>query len=45
MNGKALVEVMRAMIMKTFFMFDIRAKDPDPEKRQAANDFIEIVTR
>jgi len=44
LNGKALVEVMRAMIMKTFFMFDIRAKDPDPEKRQAANDFIEVVT-
>ena len=44
MNGKALVEVMRAMIMKTFFMFDVRAKDPDEEKRQAASDFIEIVT-
>lgn len=44
MDGKAHIEVFRAMIMKTFFMFDIRAKDPDPEKRQAANDFIEVVT-
>lgn len=44
MHGKAHVEVFRAMIMKTFFMFDVRAKDPDPDKRQAANDFIEVVT-
>ena len=32
------------MILKTYFMFDIRYKDPDPEKRQEANDFIEVVT-
>ncbi|MFY9323186.1 MAG: acyl-CoA dehydrogenase [Syntrophomonadaceae bacterium] len=44
MDGKAHVEVFRAMIMKTFFMFDIRAKDPDPQKREDANDFIEVVT-
>jgi alkylation response protein AidB-like acyl-CoA dehydrogenase len=44
MHGKAHVEVFRAMIMKTFFMFDIRAKDPDPAKREAANNFIEVVT-
>ena len=44
LDGKAHIEVFRAMIMKTFFMFDIRAKDPDPDKRQAANDFIEVVT-
>jgi len=44
LQGKAHVEVFRAMIMKTYFMFDIRYKDPDPEKRQEANDFIEVVT-
>ncbi|HOQ10381.1 MAG TPA: acyl-CoA dehydrogenase [Syntrophomonadaceae bacterium] len=44
LQGKAHVDVFRAMIMKTYFMFDIRAKDPDPEKRQEANDFIEVVT-
>lgn len=44
LQGKAHVEVFRAMIMKTYFMFDIRYKDPDPEKRQEANEFIEVVT-
>ena len=44
LEGKAHVEVFRAMIMKTYFMFDIRYKDPDPEKQQEANDFIEVVT-
>lgn len=44
LDGKAHVEVFRAMIMKTYFMFDIRYKDPDPEKRQAADEFIDVVT-
>lgn len=44
LQGKAHVEVFRAMIMKTYFMFDIRYKDPDPEKRQAADEFIDVVT-
>ncbi|MEN6394323.1 MAG: acyl-CoA dehydrogenase, partial [Anaerolineaceae bacterium] len=42
--GKAHVEVMRAMLYKTFFMFDIRHHDPDPEKRAKANDLIEVTT-
>jgi alkylation response protein AidB-like acyl-CoA dehydrogenase len=44
LQGKAHVEVFRAMIMKSYFMFDIRYKDPDEEKRKEANDFIEVVT-
>ncbi len=44
LQGKAHVEVFRAMIMKAYFMYDIRSKDPDPEKRQEANDFVEVVT-
>ncbi|WP_054693024.1 acyl-CoA dehydrogenase [Syntrophomonas palmitatica] len=42
--GKSHVEVCRAMIMKAYFMMDIRLRDPDPEKRQDANDFIEVIT-
>jgi len=42
--GKSSVEACRAMIMKAYHMMDIRMKDPDPEKRQDANDFIEVVT-
>ncbi len=42
--GKAHAEVCRAMIMKGYFMIDIRYRDPDPEKRQEANDFVEVVT-
>ncbi len=41
---KAHVEVMRGMIHKTFFMFDVRKYDPDPAEREAASDFIDIVT-
>ncbi|MGE5391200.1 MAG: acyl-CoA dehydrogenase [Deltaproteobacteria bacterium] len=42
--GKSTTEACRAMIMKAYHMMDIRMHDPDPEKRQDANDFIEIVT-
>lgn len=41
---KAHVEAMRAMIHKCYFLVDVRKYDPDPEKRQAANDFIEVAT-
>ncbi len=44
LQGKAHVEVFRAMIMKAYLKFDIRDRDPDPEKREAANNFIEVVT-
>lgn len=42
--GKAHVEVMRAMLYKTFLAFDVRHHDPDPEKRAKANDLIEVTT-
>ncbi|MGS0765719.1 acyl-CoA dehydrogenase [Syntrophomonas curvata] len=42
--GKAHVEAIRAMMYKTYFAFDVRENDPDPEKRQAANDLIEVTT-
>lgn len=42
--GKAHVEAMRAMLYKTYFAFDVREHDPDPEKRAAANELIEITT-
>ncbi len=42
--GKAHVEVMRAMLYKTYFAFDVRSHDPDPLKRQQANDLIEVAT-
>ncbi|HZK43761.1 MAG TPA: acyl-CoA dehydrogenase [Syntrophomonadaceae bacterium] len=44
LEGKAHVEVFRAMVMKAYFMFDVRDRDPDPEKSKLANDFIEVVT-
>lgn len=42
--GKAHVEAMRAMLYKTYFAFDVRHHDPDPEKRRLANDLIEVTT-
>ncbi len=42
--GKAHVEVMRAMLYKTYFAFDVRAHDPDPARREKANDLIEVTT-
>ncbi|MEN6348349.1 MAG: acyl-CoA dehydrogenase [Syntrophomonas sp.] len=42
--GKAHVEAMRAMMYKTYFAFDVRHHDPDPEKRAQANALIEITT-
>ncbi len=42
--GKAHVEAIRAMMYKINFAFDVREWDPDPEKREAANDLIEVVT-
>ena len=41
---KSHVDAMRAMVYKTYFMFDVRKHDPDPDKRQDANDFIEVAT-
>jgi len=42
--GKAHVEVMRAMLYKTYFAFDVRGHDPDPLRREQANDLIEVTT-
>jgi alkylation response protein AidB-like acyl-CoA dehydrogenase len=42
--GKAHVEAMRAMLYKTYFAFDVREHDPDPEKRKEANLLVEITT-
>ncbi len=42
--GKAHVEAMRAMLYKTYFAFDVRHHDTDPERRQKANDLIEMTT-
>lgn len=42
--GKAHVEVMRAMLYKTYFAFDVRHHDPDPTRREKANDLIEVTT-
>lgn len=42
--GKAHAEAMRAILYKTYFAFDVREHDPDPEKRKAANELIEITT-
>lgn len=42
--GKAHVEVMRAMLYKTYFAFDIRRHDTDPVRRQQAHDLIEVTT-
>ncbi|NPV92338.1 MAG: acyl-CoA dehydrogenase [Firmicutes bacterium] len=42
--GKAHMEAIRAMIYKTFFAFDVRHCDPDPEIRQKANNLIEVAT-
>lgn len=42
--GKAHVEAIRAMMYKVYMAFDIRHHDPDPAKREAANDLIEVST-
>ncbi|MDD4390443.1 MAG: acyl-CoA dehydrogenase [Eubacteriales bacterium] len=42
--GKAHVEAMRAMLYKTYFAFDVRHHDTDPEKVARANELIEITT-
>lgn len=42
--GKAHVEAIRAMMYKVYLAFDIRQHDPDPAKREAANDLIEVST-
>jgi len=42
--GKAHMEAIRAMMYKTFFAFDVRHHDPDPEKRQKASELIEVAT-
>lgn len=42
--GKAHVEAMRAMMYKTYFAFDVRAFDPEPEAREKANNLIEVST-
>lgn len=42
--GKAHVEAIRAMTYKTFFAFDVKEHDPDPEKRKKANNLVEITT-
>lgn len=42
--GKAHMEAIRAMMYKTFFAFDVRHRDPDPEIRKKASDLIEVTT-
>ncbi len=42
--GKAHVEAMRAMMYKTYFAFDVRHHDPDPEVRKKANALVEVTT-
>ncbi|MEN6460178.1 MAG: acyl-CoA dehydrogenase [Syntrophomonas sp.] len=42
--GKAHVEAMRAMLYKTYFAFDVRHHDTDPEKVAKANELIEVTT-
>lgn len=42
--GKAHVDAMRAMMYKTYFAFDVRQFDPDPDVRQKANNLIEVTT-
>lgn len=44
LNGKAHVDVMRAMIYRAFFAFDVRNNDTDPEKLRKADNLIEICT-
>ncbi|NLB52846.1 MAG: acyl-CoA dehydrogenase [Syntrophomonadaceae bacterium] len=44
MLGKAHVEAIRAMMYKVYMAFDVRHHDPDPAKREAANDLIEVST-
>jgi alkylation response protein AidB-like acyl-CoA dehydrogenase len=42
--GKAHMEAMRAMMYRTYFAFDVRHCDPDPDKRKKANNLIEVTT-
>ncbi|NLJ73181.1 MAG: acyl-CoA dehydrogenase, partial [Syntrophomonadaceae bacterium] len=42
--GKAHIEAMRAMMYKTYYAFDVRSFDPDPEARKKANELIEVTT-
>ncbi|CFY01425.1 Acyl-CoA dehydrogenase/oxidase C-terminal [Syntrophomonas zehnderi OL-4] len=42
--GKAHIEAMRAMMYRTYFAFDIKHNDLDPEKRQKASNLIEVTT-
>lgn len=41
---KSHVEVMRAMFYKTYFHYDVKTFDPDPEKRKASASFVEVAT-
>ena len=42
--GKAHIEAMRAMMYKTYFAFDVRHSENDPDKRKKAGNLIEICT-
>jgi alkylation response protein AidB-like acyl-CoA dehydrogenase len=42
--GKAHIEAMRAMMYRTYFAFDVRHCDTDPEKRKQANKMIDVCT-
>jgi len=42
--GKAHIEAMRAMMYRSYFAFDVRHCDPDPDKRKKANNLIEVTT-
>lgn len=42
--GKAHMEAMRAMMYRTYFAFDVKHNDPDPEKRKKASNLIEMTT-
>ncbi len=42
--GKAHMEAMRAMMYRTYFAFDIKYNDSDPNKRKKASNLIEVTT-
>jgi len=42
--GKAHTEAFRAMIMKAMFFFDVREHDPDPQEREKAQQYLDVIT-
>jgi len=42
--GKAHTEAFRAMIMKAMFYFDVREHDPDPQEKEKAQQYLDVIT-